>query len=56
MDRDSWDDDLFFTLPIIMEVKMGPSNSSYLSNIASFHFHDCGRKSKDLLNKNNGIL
>ena len=25
--------------------KMGPSNSSYLSNIAIFHFHDYGRKS-----------
>ena len=24
---------------------MGPSNSSYLSNIAIFHFHDYGRKS-----------
>ena len=31
--------------PIIMEVKNGPSNSSYLSNIAIFHLHDCGRKS-----------
>ena len=25
--------------------KMGPSNTSYLSNKASFHFHDYGRKS-----------
>ena len=24
---------------------MGPCNSSYLSNINIFHFHDCGRKS-----------
>ena len=24
---------------------MGPSNSSYLSNMAFFHFHDYGRKS-----------
>ena len=34
--------------PIIMEVKNGCiSNSSYLSNIAMFHFHDYGRKSND---------
>ena len=25
---------------------MGPSNSSYLSNIAIFHLHDYGRKSR----------
>ena len=25
---------------------MGPSNSSYLSKIAIFHFYDYGRKSK----------
>ena len=31
--------------PIIMEVKNGShSNSSFLSNIAIFHFHDYGRK------------
>ena len=36
-----------FTFPIIMEVKNGCiSKSSYLSNIAIFHFHDYGRKSK----------
>ena len=34
--------------PIIMEVKNGCiSNSSYLSNIAIFHFHDNGRKSRN---------
>ena len=34
------------TLPpiIIWKSKMGPCNSSYLSNIAIFHFHDYGRK------------
>ena len=26
---------------------MGPSNSSYLSDIGIFHFHDYGRESKD---------
>ena len=29
---------------------MGPSNSSYLSNIAIFHFHDYGGKSNAPLN------
>ena len=35
--------------PINMKWKIGPSNSSYLSNTASFHFHDYdyGRKSKN---------
>ena len=34
----------FFTfLPTIMEVKMGPSNISFLSLRGIFHFHD-GRK------------
>ena len=32
---------------------MGPSNSSYLSNIAIFHFHDYGRESKNMCKKKN---
>ena len=32
-------------LPKSWKSKMGPSNSSFLSNIAIFHFHDYGRKS-----------
>ena len=32
-------------LPESWKSKMGPCNSSYLSNIAIFHFHDYGRKS-----------
>jgi len=32
-------------LPQSWKLKMGPSNSSYLSDIGIFHFHDYGRES-----------
>ena len=33
-------------LPYSWKWKIGPFNNSYVSNVAIFHFHDCGRKSR----------